>query len=95
MKNRIISRVISASVFGIIAACAMHIDHAKRGLMGREAFLAKQAARYDRHFAHPESLVIDVIACLFLLGILFAAYELIAFVGAKVLAKANADDPNR
>lgn len=59
--------------------------------MGRDAFLAKEAVRYDRHFAQPDSIVIDVIAYLFLLGVLLVAYELIAFVVLKILEKINAD----
>ena len=58
--------------------------------MGRDAFLAKEAARYDRIFAHPVSVVIDVIVGLFLLGVLFVTYELIAFVVLKILERINA-----
>ena len=70
----------------------MHVYHAKGVQIGREAFLAKQATRYDRQIAHPDSIVIEIIAGLFLLGILFAAYELIAFVVLKVLYRMNEGD---
>ena len=59
--------------------------------MGREAFLAKETARYDRDFANPHSIVIEVIAGLILIGICLAAYELIAFAVLKILERINAD----
>ncbi len=62
--------------------------------MGREAFLAKEAVRYDHdnHLsAHPSILLIcSVIVSLFLYGILFAVYEFIAFVVLKILERINA-----
>ncbi len=59
--------------------------------MGREAFLARQGTRYDRVFSHPISIIIELIAGLFLLGILFAAYELVAFGVLKILEKTSAN----
>ncbi len=61
-----------------------------KGQMGREAYLAKQAARYDRDFANPHSIVLYVIVCLIFIGICLAAYELIAFVVLKILERINA-----
>jgi hypothetical protein len=94
MKNDKLSRMVSVGILGIIAACAMHIHHARVVQMGREAFLTKQGARYDRLFAHPASIIIELIAGLFLLGVLFAAYELIALVVLKILEKKDAGAPN-
>ncbi len=44
----------------------------KEGQLGREAYLAKEAAKYDRHFAQPHSIVLYVIVCLALIGICVA-----------------------
>ena len=75
--------------------CVLHILQQKNIQMGREAFLAKESAHYDKEYqlsAHPSiTLISAVIASLFLYGVLFAAYELIAFVVLKILEKINAD----
>jgi hypothetical protein len=88
--NRISSRIISAGILAIIYGCITHIIDVSKGQMGREAYLAKQAARYDRDFANPHSIVLYVIVCLILIGIFLAAYEIIAFIILKILDKINA-----
>jgi hypothetical protein len=88
--NRTLSKIISAGILAVIAGFVSHIAHVKGGQMGREAFLAKEAARYDRYFANPPSIVIEVIVCLILIGICLVAYELIAFVVLKILERINA-----
>jgi hypothetical protein len=92
MINNIVSRILSAGILVIIYACITHIIDVNTGQMGREAYLAKQAARYDRVFAHPLSIVLYVIAGLILIGVCLAAYELIAFIVLKILERLNADD---
>jgi hypothetical protein len=89
MINKIISRIISAGIWAVFLGLLLHMDHVRWNQMGKEAFLAKEAARYDRNFADPVSVIIDVIACLFLLCIFLAIYEAIAFVIFKVLEKIN------
>jgi uncharacterized membrane protein YwzB len=91
MINNIVSRIFSAGILAIIYGCITHIMDVNTGQMGREAYLAKQAARYDRYLAHPYSTVFYVIACLIFVGICLAAYELIAFVVLKILERINAD----
>jgi hypothetical protein len=91
MINNIVSRVFSAGILAIIYGCLAHIMDVNKGQMGREAYLAKQAVKYDRDFAQPHSIVIYVIACLILIGICLAAYELVAFVVLKILERINAD----
>jgi hypothetical protein len=87
MSHNKISRLVSAVIWGVIAACAMHIHHARTMQMGREAFIARQGVLYDRVYTHPHSIFVEVIVCLFLLGIMFVAYELVAFVVLKILEK--------
>jgi hypothetical protein len=91
MINNVVSRIFSAGILAIIYGCFTHIMDVNKGQMGREAYLAKQAVRYDRDFVQPHSIVFYVIACLILIGICLAAYELIAFVVLKILERINAD----
>ena len=95
MNRKIISKIIAAGILAIILGCALYIAQQENFQMGREAFLAKEAARYDKEFqlsAHPNIFLISaVIGSLFLYGILFAAYELVAFMISKILEKINAD----
>jgi hypothetical protein len=95
MNRKILSKIIAAGILAIIMGCFLHIAQKQNIQMGREAFLAKEAARYDKEFhlsAHPSiTLFSAVIVSLFLYGILFVAYELIAFVVSKTLEKINAD----
>ena len=58
-----------------------------RRRMGREEFLAKQAARFDRHFAKPDPIAIDLFAWVVMSSGLFGAYEVVAFGIAKTLKK--------
>jgi len=94
MIRRVISKIISVAILSIFIGLLAHVYHVKGGQMGRDAFLAKEAARYDRFFAHPDPIIVDVISVLLLTVILFAAYELVAFVTLKVLEqiKINADE---
>ena len=94
MNNNKISRIVSAGIIGIIAACAGNIMRANDSDIGRDAYLAKAAASYDRHLAHHHSIVVSAISYLIVIGIIFAVYELIAFAVLKVLERRNADAPN-
>ena len=92
MNNNKISRIVSVGIMGLIAGFFIHVMRAQEALMGREAYLAKQAARYDHHAAHPDLLVIPIIAGLIMACIYFGIYELLALVIRKVLEKLNARD---
>ena len=95
MNQKILSKIIAAGILAIIMGCVLHIVQQKNIQMGREAFLAQEAARYDREFhlsAHPSiTLISAVIVSLVSYGILIVAYEIIAFVILKILEKINAD----
>ena len=62
--------------------------------MGREAYLVKEAANYDRHFSHSDSIVGTSIASLFFITIFYGVYELIVLTTLKVLDRKNADGSN-
>ena len=55
--------------------------------MRREEFLAKQAARFDKQYAKPTPIIVELIACFLLSGAVFGAYELVAFGVSKVAEK--------
>ena len=61
--------------------------------MGREAYLAKQAAFYDRYYTHAASLVAAVIVTLLFAGIVYGVYELIAFAVLRILDRTSAEEP--
>jgi hypothetical protein len=92
MNNNRLSRIVSIGIMGFIAGFFIHSMRAREALMGREAYLAKQAASYDQHAAHPDMLVISIIAGLIMACIYFGIYELLALVVRKILDKINAAD---
>lgn len=94
MKNNLFSKIISAGIFAIITAIAMHGVHANALQIGKDAWLAKKAALYDRDYSHPDSIIMEIIVGLIIIGIFFALYELIAFVILKILEKVSPSDSN-
>ena len=86
MKHRLIGRIISGIVLALIVNTACYLDSVHREHIGREEFLARQTARYDRAFAEP-TFTHYLIPSLIVLAVLFALYELFAFVIAKLIAK--------
>ena len=91
MKPRVIGRVISAIIFGALLTCLVRLDHVKGRILGREAFLAKQEARFDRHFARLHPIALELAVGLFMSGTVFGAYELSAFGITKLLSKAGGE----
>jgi hypothetical protein len=91
MKPYTISKIITALLIGILLGGAVHHDHVKRGQLGREAYLAKQAVRFDKFFAEPPSVALEMFVGVILAGFAFGAYELVAFGLSKVLKKTDDD----
>lgn len=91
MINKIVGKILSAGILAIICGYCSHFMDVNRGQMGREAYLLSQASRYDRDLAQPHSVVLYVIACLFMIGVCLAAYEIIALAIIKILEKINSD----
>jgi hypothetical protein len=89
MIYKILNKIISVIILAIISGCIEHHVSEIRNQMGREDFLANQTVRYDHYYASPHSVVIMVIACLFLIGFYLVAYEFIALVVLKLLVKIN------
>lgn len=91
MKSHTIGRIISAVLLGFLLGALAHHDQIKRGEMGREAFLAKQAARFDRHFARPDPLAAELFVGVIMVGLSLGAYELVAFGLSRILKKLDDD----
>lgn len=94
MSNRTLSRWIAAGVMVLIFAIGMYLDQVRRGQLGREVFLQKQALRYDRFFVNPP-IGMDLLGA-FLAGGAFAGiYEVIAFGALMFLNRVDPDDPKQ
>jgi hypothetical protein len=92
--NHVSSRIISAMLLTILLAVGAHQYAVKLGQMDRAAYLAQQAQRYDRQHAHPDSLVVQIFVCGFLVGGAVVAYEVLAFGAFKLLNKTAPDTPS-
>ena len=85
MKSRIIGKAMSVVIVSMLLAWAMHLYQTSRGHLGREEYLAKQAERFDRHYAKTDPFVFDLIGCMFLAVPLLGAYEGMAWLISKTL----------
>jgi hypothetical protein len=88
MKRPLKAKLIAAAILILILTGFSHVYRARDQQMGREAFLAHQAKRYDTVVTHP-SLPGMLAATAFLFGSLFTIYELLV-IG---LSKFVSDDP--
>jgi hypothetical protein len=80
--RRMISRALSAVILSLALAFFMYQSDASQGSMSKAAYLADQAARYDKYLVHPQVGV--VVIGFILVCIFFGAYELLSFVIYKV-----------
>jgi len=76
-------------VLGLLLGAAFHLDHSERGQVGREEFLQKQAARFDKHFAKSNPLALDLAVCVFIMAAGIGVYELLAFGVSRALKKTD------
>jgi hypothetical protein len=76
MKHPLKAKIIAAAILIIIVTTFSHISRARDQQMGREAFMAHQAKRFDTVLTHP-SLMGETAATTFIFGILFTIYELL------------------
>ena len=80
--------MLSAVVFGVLVSAAVNHDFKSRRQMGREDFLARQAARFDKQIAKPTPVAITYIVGVMMAGAAAAGYELVAFGISKIAEKA-------
>lgn len=87
MKSRIIGKLVSLITVCMLLAGAMHSYQTSRSQMGREEYLAKQAQRFDKHYARPDPYSFDLFGCLILAIPTFVMYEGIAWGVARTLKR--------
>ena len=92
MKSRIIGRTISIVILGILIACLSYHNHNANGQLGRDGYLAKEAADFDKHYAKPDSIVIELIAGVCMSVSTLGGYELLAFGFSKIFKKVDDDE---
>ena len=87
MKAYTIGKLFSTALLGLVLGSAVHHDQMEREQMGREAFLAKQATRFDKYHAKPHSIALDLVGTVFIGAAVVGVYELLAFGVSKALKK--------
>jgi hypothetical protein len=93
MKPSTAARAISVVLVGAGAGLWVRLSTLKMLHMGRDAFLATQAARFDRFdrlIGQQHSVVTAAVAGVLVLGALIGLYELVVLVVARILAR-NSD----
>jgi hypothetical protein len=91
MKPRTISKLIAIVFSGILLGGAVHHAHVKRGQLGREDFLAKQADRFDKFYVKPPHIAVEMLVCVIMAGGAVGAYELVVFGLSKLFKKPDDD----
>jgi hypothetical protein len=86
MKSMYGLKLFFAIVLGVLSGQAMARDYAKWHALGRDAFLADQANRFDQHIAHPAPGSLDIMALTLTMVVFLAMYEVAAFGGAKCIS---------
>lgn len=79
------NRVVAVLIVALAFAAYIYHDESKWSALGRDAFLSHQATRFDQHISHPNMAAL-IIGCPIVIGLLFAAYELLAFLLAKIFS---------
>ena len=77
----------------MLLAWAMHYRELSCGQMGREAYLAKQAERFDKHYAKPDPFTLDLIGCLILAVPMFGIYEGMGWMISKAFRGVDENNP--
>jgi hypothetical protein len=94
MKSRIIGKIVSLVLLSMLIAWASHHRESNNGQMGREAYLAKQAERFDRHYAKPDSFFALAIGCLILAVPTFGLYEGMAWMISRAFKGVDEEAPD-
>jgi len=88
MKLAVKARITSAVLLGVIGTVAQYFYQLREYRLGREAFLAAQAVRYD-HFMTPMHHPIGarVFATVFFIAVVYGLYELIALAVVQIFSR--------
>jgi hypothetical protein len=86
------ARLIAVLILGSILCAWLISDESGKFLMGKAAYLAREADRWDHNIAHPPGLAIHLIIGLALVGVVAAFYEVISQVTEHILSRFFAAD---
>ena len=86
MKSLYALKLFFAVALGVLSGQALTRDYAKWHALGRPAFLAAQANRFDRYMAHPAPGALHIFSLTLLIVALVALYEVASYAGAKCIS---------
>jgi hypothetical protein len=92
MNAKLVSRIISLLILGIILALGMHFQMEHRRQAGRDAFIAEQERRWERAYTRPHPLPIEIIVCFVAVSLVGAVYELLAAGLCPLIRKLGSND---
>jgi len=92
MTPRVLSKILAVVVLGVAANFASHHYEANRHQMGKAAFLAAQAQRFDEFYANPRAPLSPgaVYASVSMVFLSVGIYELLA-AGFYILLKCRSN----
>ena len=76
MEIKILVRAFVAAIYGILFGLYTHSYRVKWGLLGRDAYLNRQAAMFDHRYIHPRAFP-TFISCIIIALLVAGSYELI------------------
>ncbi len=92
MKRYTKAKLIAAVILMIPYAIYTHYYRASMQQMGRDAFLAHEAKRWDMFLAH-SSPVTEISFAVLALGVLLLVYEVLAAVVSRFVSDDPPDEP--
>jgi hypothetical protein len=94
MKSQLAGRAMGCFVLAFFMALYVSNDYSRWSVKGKDLFLAKEGARFDRYMAHPRSFAYWLMASLFVVLFSTAIYESIAFVSSRVFKRISGEKQN-
>jgi len=88
MERQKLSKLIAGLLLAVAIAYFMHSTNTMYSEMGKDAFLAKEALRYELYYGHPKPLLGNLVESIAMVGLILGTYELLALFTFKVLDKA-------
>ena len=81
-KRRMVKVLVALFLSGAVAMW-VHLDESRKGALGKEEFLKREAIRFDKYLAHPPIAVVISAICLGM--IMFGLYELLCYAVARTI----------
>ncbi len=83
--TRWLSRSLVILFFAVLGALWIYESTASQSAVDKAAYLASQAAYYEESIAQPGMAIVDAIVMFVMICLLFAAYELVAWLVDRIL----------